>query len=58
MNSTELATNLFRATQTKENLKKDNIKDLGGTMREDLPTPEKNIKQIEKEESKKLTSSK
>ena len=79
MNSTELATNLFRATQTEEKLKRDNIKgkheankthyevgskvrqtikDLGGTMLEDLPTPEKSIKQIEKEESKKLTSSK
>ncbi len=79
MNSTELAANLFRATQTEEKLKRDNIKgkdeanqthyevgskvrqtikDLGGTMVEDLPTPEKSIKQIEKQESKKLTSKK
>ena len=79
MNSTELAANLFRATQTEEKLKRDNIKgkdeanqthyevgskvrqtikDLGGTMPEDLPTPEKSIKQIEKEESKKLTAKK
>ncbi len=30
------------------------IKDLGGTMPEDLPTPEKSIQQIEREEKKKL----
>lgn len=75
MGSTELAANLFRATQTEEKLRRDNIKgkhrannthyevgkkvrdtirDLGGTMPEDLPTPEKSIKQIEKEEKKKL----
>jgi len=29
------------------------IKDMGGTMPEDLPTPEKSIKQLEKEEKKK-----
>lgn len=70
MGSTELAANLFRATQTDEKLRKDNIigkeaanqthyevgkkvrqtiKELGGTMPEDLPTPAKSIKQIEKE---------
>lgn len=70
MGSTELAANLFRATQTEEKLKKEHIKgkikanqthydvgakvrktiqELGGTMPEDLPTPEKSIKQIEKE---------
>lgn len=70
MGSTELAANLFRATQTEEKLRRDNIqgkenankthlevgervrktiKDLGGTMPEDLPTPEKSIKQLEKE---------
>lgn len=75
MGSTELAANLFRATQTDEKLRRDNvqgkeeagkvhyevgkkvrqtIKDLGGTMPEDLPTPEKSIKQIEKEEAKRL----
>ena len=30
------------------------IKDLGGTMPENLPTPEKSIQQIEREEKKKL----
>lgn len=71
MGSTELAANLFRATQTEEKLRRDNIqgkkeanqthfevgkkirqtiKDLGGTMPEDLPTPDKSIQQIEKEQ--------
>lgn len=71
MGSTELAANLFRATQTEEKLRRDNvkgkpnanrthydvgkkvrqtIKDLGGTMPEDLPTPEKSIGQIEREQ--------
>jgi len=75
MGSTELAANLFRATQTDEKLRRENIKgkqaayathfqvgekvrqtikDLGGTMPEDLPTPTKSIKQIEKEQQKKL----
>lgn len=75
MGSTELAANLFRATQTDEKLRKENIsgkeaanqvhyevgkkvrqtiKDLGGTMPEDLPTPAKSIKQIEKEQQKSL----
>ncbi len=75
MGSTELAANLFRATQTDEKLRKENItgkeaanqthyevgkkvrqtiKELGGTMPEDLPTPTKGIKQIEREQ-KKLT---
>ena len=31
------------------------IKDLGGTMPENLPTPEKSIQQIEREEKKKLS---
>ena len=31
------------------------IKDLGGTMPEDLPTPDKSIKQIEKEQKKNIT---
>jgi DNA-damage-inducible protein D len=74
MGSTELAANLFRATQTEEKLRRDHvqgkheanmthfqvgakvrqtIKELGGTMPEDLPTPEKSIKQIEKEQEKK-----
>ena len=75
MGSTELAANLFRATQTDEKLRREHIrgkekanqthyevgakvrqtiKELGGTMPEDLPTPEKSIKQIEREH-KKLT---
>lgn len=69
MGSTELAANLFRATQAEEKLRKDNIKgkknankthyevgakvrktiaELGGTMPEDLPTPDKSIAQIER----------
>lgn len=79
MGSTELAANLFRATQTEEKLRRDQvqgidaanqthyevgqkvrqtIQDLGGTMPEDLPTPEKSIKQIEKEQKKLLKSKK
>ena len=74
MGSTELAANLFRATQTDEKLRRDNvqgkaaanqvhyqvgakvrqtIKELGGTMPENLPTPEKSIKQLEREQEKK-----
>ena len=74
MGSTELAANLFRATQAEEKLRRDNIKgksnankthyevgakvretiaELGGTMPEDLPTPDKSIKQIEREIEKK-----
>ena len=34
---------------------RDTIKRLGGTMPEELPTPEKSIKQIEREQNKKLT---
>ena len=73
MGSTELAANLFRATQTDEKLRRENIhgkaaanrthlevgkkvrqtiKDLGGTMPEDLPKPEKSIKQLEREREK------
>ena len=76
MGSTELAANLFRATQTEEKLRRENIQgkaaanqthyevgrkvrqtiqELGGTMPEDLPTPEKSVQQIEREvERKKL----
>lgn len=74
MGSTELAANLFRATQTDEKLRRENvqgkeaanrthfevgrkvrqtIKELGGTMPENLATPEKSIKQIEREQKKK-----
>lgn len=75
MGSTELAANLFRATQTDEKLRRENIRgkkkanqthyevgrkvrqtiaELGGTMPEDLPTPEKSIRQIESEQEKRL----
>lgn len=75
MGSTELAANLFRATQTDEKLRRENIRgkekanqthyevgrkvrqtiaELGGTMPEDLPTPEKSIRQIEREQKKRL----
>ena len=78
MGSTELAANLFRATQTDEKLRRENIQgkqaaydthyqvgkkvrqtiqELGGTMPEDLPTPQKRIAQIEREqETRKLKS--
>lgn len=70
MGSTELAANLFRATQTEEKLRRDDvqgkqlanqvhfdvgqkvrqtIEDLGGTMPEELPTPERSIQQLENE---------
>lgn len=79
MGSTELAANLFRATQTDEKLRRDNIKgkeeanqthynvgkkvretiqELGGTMPEDLPTPDKSIGQLERLEQKKLEKKK
>ncbi len=70
MGSTELAANLFRATQTEEKLRREKItgkqkanrthfdvgtkvrqtiKELGGAMPENLPTPPKSIKELEKE---------
>ncbi|MEA1915984.1 MAG: DNA damage-inducible protein D [Campylobacterota bacterium] len=73
MGSTELAANLFRATQAEEKLTKDGVKDkhnankvhhevgkkvrqtireLGGTMPEDLDVPQKSIAKIEKEQKK------
>lgn len=73
MGSTELAANLFRATQTDEKLRREKIKgkeaayethyqvgkkvrqtikELGGTMPENLPTPEKSIAQIEREQER------
>ncbi len=73
MGSTELAANLFRATQTEEKLRRENIKgkekanqthyevgtkvrqtikDLGGTMPEDLPVAKKSVGQLEKEVKK------
>jgi DNA-damage-inducible protein D len=74
MGSTELAANLFRATQTEEKLRRDNtkgkeeanrthrevgkkvrqtIKELGGTMPEDLPVAE-DVKKLETKRRKKL----
>ncbi len=71
MGSTELAANLFRATQAEDKLRREGIKgkaaanrthlevgrkvrqtieELGGTMPENLPTPEKSIKQLEREQ--------
>ena len=47
----------YEANQTHYEVGKkvrDTIKDLGGTMPENLPTPEKSIQQIEREEKKKL----
>lgn len=76
MGSTELAANLFRATQTEEKLRRENIKgkmkankthydvgkkvrqtikELGGTMPEDLPVAE-SIKSVEAKQRKMLKS--
>ena len=73
MGSTELAANLFRATQTEEKLRRDKVRgkqkanqthfevgkkvrqtidELGGTMPEALPTPDKSIQQIESAKKK------
>ncbi len=73
MGSTELAANLFRATQAEEKLKRDNIsgkqranqahyevgqkvrqtiRELGGTMPENLPIPEQSVKKIESAKKK------
>jgi DNA-damage-inducible protein D len=75
MGSTELAANLFRATQAEEKLKRDRVKskteanhthfqvgqkvrqtiqELGGTLPENLPTPDKSITKIEREQVKLL----
>lgn len=74
MGSTELAANLFRATQAEEKLRRDNvrgkaaanqthlevgrkvrqtIKDLGGTMPEELPTPD-SVKKLESKKRKEI----
>lgn len=79
MGSTELAANLFRATQAEEKLRRDQvmnaqqanrvhhevgrtvrktIQDLGGTMPENLPTPEKSIQQLETDQKKRLEGKK
>lgn len=73
MGSTELAANLFRATQTEEKLRREGIKgktkanlthfevggkvrqtikELGGTMPEDLPAPKKSAKHLVREQKK------
>ena len=75
MGSTELAANLFRATQTDEKLRRehitgkdaankthyevgkkvrDTIRDIGGTMPENLPTPSKSIKQLTRAQQKNI----
>lgn len=75
MGSTELAANLFRATQAEEKLKRDDVRgktqanqthfdvgrkvrqtiqDLGGTMPEHLPAPDKSIRQLESAKKKQL----
>ena len=74
MGSTELAANLFRATQTDEKLRRENVKgkekayqthfevgqkvrktiqELGGSMPEDLPTPNISVKKIERNNERK-----
>lgn len=79
MGSTELAANLFRATQAEEKLRRDQvnnkaqanqthyqvgqkvrqtIQELGGTMPENLPTPQNSITQIEKQHAAIETKSK
>lgn len=79
MGSTELAANLFRATQTEEKLRRDEVKgkhnanrthyevgrkvrqtieELGGTMPENLETPDTSIKTIEKNSQKTLKNAK
>jgi DNA-damage-inducible protein D len=75
MGSTELAANLFRATQAEDKLRRDGVQgkaqankthfevgkkvrqtiaDLGGTMPENLPTPETSAKSLEKKQQKRL----
>jgi DNA-damage-inducible protein D len=73
MGSTELAANLFRATQTDDKLRRDGVRskkvankthedvgrrvrqtieEIGGTMPEDLPTPETSVKKLEREKKR------
>jgi DNA-damage-inducible protein D len=75
MGSDELAANIFRASQTKQKLEREQVQGrenanrthhevgrevrntiqrLGGTMPENLPTPEKSIQQLQREEQKRL----
>lgn len=75
MGSDELAANIFRASQTKQKLEREQVRGkakanrahyevgkevrntierLGGTMPEDLPTPQESIQQLECKEQKRL----
>ena len=75
MGSTELAANLFRATQTEDKLRRDQvrgktqanrthhevgrkvrqtIKELGGAMPENLPAPDRSIRQLESDRKKQI----
>ena len=75
MGSDELATNIFRISQTKQKIENEEIQgednakkvhyqvgrkvrktieELGGTMPKNLPTPKKSLKELEKEEKRKL----
>jgi DNA-damage-inducible protein D len=75
MGSTELAANLFRATQAADKIRRDGvvgkdaanqthynvgqvvrrtITELGGTMPEDLPTPEQSIQELQAEQLRRL----
>lgn len=75
MGSTELAANLFRATQAADKIRRDRlvgkeaanqthydvgqvvrrtIAELGGTMPEDLPTPEQSIQELQEEQLRRL----
>ncbi len=49
MGSEELIANLFSISQTEQKLKRETIKELGGTMPEELPMPKKSLKELEKE---------
>jgi DNA-damage-inducible protein D len=77
MGSTELAANLFRATQAEEKLRREGVRgkekanrthfevgrkvrqtieELGGTLPEDLPAPQESIKQLQRQEQKRLAA--
>src|SRR5579863_1523338 len=79
MGSDELAANIFRASQTKQKLEREQIKgkekanqahhtrgkivrkaiaEAGGTMPESLPTPEKSIQELQRDEQKRLQEQK
>ncbi|TAM12538.1 MAG: DNA damage-inducible protein D, partial [Rhodanobacter sp.] len=76
MGSTELAANLFRATQAEDKLRREGVRgkaqanrthhevgqkvrqtisELGGTMPENLPVPERSIQRVESARKKQLT---